>query len=196
MQLLQSHAFIGDANPPRLFGAGSLDEDGDIWLTERPTATDYSAGLKSYRARPLSTRVTSAFAELGRIRKELQARLDNLPECLAGGSIESDVEDAIDALDQLHQPRLPGCACWLPIFLRPAKRRGSRAGRLASAIDLLVSCDEQVRYLAASGRWRSYLPPTATASEAQSIPAQLDEFADSLVDALWHSDDVILPRLC
>jgi hypothetical protein len=170
-----------------------IDADGQRefkTLQPLPTKEEYEGLQRKAFTSSVQSLVEDAFATFESLRDEYQEWRDNLPESLQDSAKASDLEDAIQQLEELGEPDLPPWADDMPVFHLPSIAISSRPKRLNEATQAIQDCITEIETLIDSGDYRSL------EEEDEEINADsLRELADSLQSKVEDAENVPLPGM-
>jgi hypothetical protein len=159
-------------------------------LQPLPTKEQYEGLVRKAFTSSVQSLVEEAFSVFESLRDEYQDWRDNLPEALQDGSKASELDDAIQQLEELGEPDLPSWADQIQVFHLPSSDVSSRPKQLAEATDAIRDCVTEIERLIDSGDYERL------EAEDEEINADsLRELADALQGKVDDAESVSLPGM-
>jgi hypothetical protein len=160
-----------------------------------PTKAEYEAMLRTVLTKPFEEWLSEAFSDFEGLRDEYQEWLDNMPEALQGSSKAGELQEAIDALEQIIELERPeyDWLTWVKLFRLPAADLGSRPKQLAEALSNLEDCAKELERLVASGEYRTL--KSHDLKKGALDPEELKEAARCLEEIVANAEGLSLPGM-
>jgi len=117
-------------------------------LRTLPAPSEYNTLRDAYYTTSIQELITDAVSEFECLKDELQEWYDNLPESFQNGDKGSQLQEAIDALENATEPDIPKTIGEIKVIFFPGINVQTRAQRCANActmIDVANSTLEELR---------------------------------------------------
>lgn len=159
------------------------------WSREAPTTEEAAELRTKHFTTTLGELVSDAFSDLESLKDEMQEWYDNLPDNFQDGDKGSEIQETIDALENIQEVTLPAGAEALTVMYVPAEEISSRQERCSDAAGRLQIASETIRETLQD------LLDAATEEEPFKDPEDWAIIADELETAGQEADGVSFPGM-